>query len=510
MTTPVVALVGRPNVGKSTLFNRLTRTRDALVADFPGLTRDRKYGQAHLAGYDFIVIDTGGIDGTEEGVEEKMAEQSLLAIEEADIVLFLVDARAGLTSADIGIANYLRQRQNKTTVVVANKVDGIDADSHCAEFYQLGLGEIAQIAASQGRGITSLMEHVLAPFAEQMAEATEESAVENADVSSEVTEFDEWDEDFDFSNEEDTALLDEELAQEQTPDKQNIKIAIVGRPNVGKSTLTNRILGEDRVVVYDMPGTTRDSIYIPMERDGQNYTLIDTAGVRKRGKVHLAVEKFSVIKTLQAIQDANVVLLTIDARENISDQDLSLLGFILNAGRSLVIVVNKWDGLDTDVKDRVKSELDRRLDFIDFARVHFISALHGSGVGNLFESVKEAYECATQKMTTSMLTRILQIAVDEHQPPMIGGRRVKLKYAHPGGYNPPIIVIHGNQVDKLSDSYKRYLSNHFRRSLKIIGSPIRLQFQEGNNPFAGRRNKLTPNQLRKRKRLMKFIKKAKR
>ena len=510
MTTPVVALVGRPNVGKSTLFNRLTRTRDALVADFPGLTRDRKYGQAHLAGHDFIVIDTGGIDGTEEGVEEKMAEQSLLAIEEADIVLFLVDARAGLTSADIGIANYLRQRQNKTTVVVANKVDGIDADSHCAEFYQLGLGEIAQIAASQGRGITSLMEHVLAPFAEQMAETTEESAVESADVFSEVTEFDEWDEDFDFSNEEDTALLDEELAQEQTPDKQNIKIAIVGRPNVGKSTLTNRILGEDRVVVYDMPGTTRDSIYIPMERDGQNYTLIDTAGVRKRGKVHLAVEKFSVIKTLQAIQDANVVLLVIDARENISDQDLSLLGFILNAGRSLVIVVNKWDGLDTDVKDRVKSELDRRLDFIDFARVHFISALHGSGVGNLFDSVKEAYECATQKMTTSMLTRILQIAVDEHQPPMISGRRVKLKYAHPGGYNPPIIVIHGNQVDKLPDSYKRYLSNHFRRSLKIIGSPIRLQFQEGNNPFAGKRNKLTPNQLRKRKRLMKFIKKSKR
>ncbi|WP_233118623.1 ribosome biogenesis GTPase Der [Aggregatibacter actinomycetemcomitans] len=510
MTTPVVALVGRPNVGKSTLFNRLTRTRDALVADFPGLTRDRKYGHAHLAGHDFIVIDTGGIDGTEEGVEEKMAEQSLLAIEEADIVLFLVDARAGLTSADIGIANYLRQRQNKTTVVVANKVDGIDADSHCAEFYQLGLGDVAQIAASQGRGVVSLMEQVLSPLAEQM---TEESAVENPDVSSndaDTAEFDEWDEDFDFSNEEDTALLDEELAQEQTPDKKNIKIAIVGRPNVGKSTLTNRILGEDRVVVYDLPGTTRDSIYIPMERDNQDYTLIDTAGVRKRGKVHLEVEKFSVIKTLQAIQDANVLLLVIDARENISDQDLSLLGFILNAGRSLVIVVNKWDGLDTEVKNRVKSELDRRLDFIDFARVHFISALHGSGVGNLFDSIKEAYECATQKMTTSMLTRILQIATEEHQPPMISGRRVKLKYAHPGGYNPPIIVIHGNQVDKLPDSYKRYLSNHFRRSLKIIGSPIRLQFQEGNNPFAGRRNKLTPNQLRKRKRLMKFIKKAKR
>lgn len=506
MTTPVVALVGRPNVGKSTLFNRLTRTRDALVADFPGLTRDRKYGQANIAGYDFIVIDTSGIDGTEEGVEEKMAEQSLLAIEEADVVLFLVDARAGLTSADIGIANYLRQRQHKTTVVVANKTDGLDADSHCAEFYQLGLGEIAQIAASQGRGVTQLIEDVLTPLAESMNAS--ESAVENSDILENAA--DEWELDFDFSDENDTALLDEVLEEEQLEQEKNIKIAIVGRPNVGKSTLTNRILGEDRVVVYDLPGTTRDSIYIPMEHDGQQYTIIDTAGVRKRGKVHLVVEKFSVIKTLQAIQDANVVLLTIDAREGISDQDLSLLGFILNAGRSLVIVVNKWDGLDQDIKDRVKSELDRRLDFIDFARVHFISALHGSGVGKLFDSVKEAYACATQKMTTSMLTRILQMATDEHQPPLISGRRIKLKYAHPGGYNPPIIVIHGNQPDKLPDSYKRYLSNYYRRSLKIIGSPIRLLFQEGNNPFAGKRNTLTPTQLRKRKRLMKFIKKAKR
>ena len=503
MTTPVVALVGRPNVGKSTLFNRLTRTRDALVADFPGLTRDRKYGHAHIAGHEFIVIDTGGIDGTEEGVEEKMAEQSLLAIEEADVVLFLVDARAGLTAADIGIANYLRQRQNKTTVLVANKTDGIDADSHCAEFYQLGLGEIEQIAASQGRGVTQLMEQVLAPFAERLESADEiEPTSEDAQ--------DEWDQALDFDFAESTALIDEALEDEAEEQDKNIKIAIVGRPNVGKSTLTNRILGEDRVVVYDLPGTTRDSIYIPMERDGQAYTLIDTAGVRKRGKVHLAVEKFSVIKTLQAIQDANVVLLVIDARENISDQDLSLLGFILNAGRSLVIVVNKWDGLDQDVKERVKSELDRRLDFIDFARVHFISALHGSGVGNLFDSVKEAYTCATQKMTTSMLTRILQMATDEHQPPMVAGRRIKLKYAHPGGYNPPIIVVHGNQMEKLPDSYKRYLSNYYRKSLKIIGSPIRLLFQEGSNPFAGRKNKLTPSQLRKRKRLMKFIKKSKR
>ncbi|KAE9540480.1 ribosome biogenesis GTPase Der [Ursidibacter maritimus] len=500
--TPVVALVGRPNVGKSTLFNRLTRTRDALVADFPGLTRDRKYGQANIAGHDFIVIDTGGIDGTEEGVEEKMAEQSLLAIEEADVVLFLVDARAGLVPADIGIAQYLRQR-DKTTVVVANKTDGIDADSHIAEFYQLGLGEVEAIAAAQGRGVTQLIEQVLAPLAVQM----EEQAV-GSEENSANQETDEWDHDFDFDNEEDTALLDEALEEEsEDVDDKNIKIAIVGRPNVGKSTLTNRILGEERVVVYDMPGTTRDSIYIPMERDGQHYTIIDTAGVRKRGKVHLAVEKFSVIKTLQAIQDANVVLLTIDARDSVSDQDLSLLGFILNAGKSLVIVVNKWDGLSQDIKDNVKSELDRRLDFIDFARVHFISALHGSGVGNLFESIQEAYQCATKKMTTSMLTRILQMATDEHQPPLVNGRRVKLKYAHPGGYNPPIIVIHGNQIERLPDSYKRYLSNYFRKSLRIIGSPIRVLFQEGNNPFAGKRNKLTPSQLRKRKRLMKFIKK---
>ncbi|MGR6981732.1 ribosome biogenesis GTPase Der [Testudinibacter sp. P27/CKL/0425] len=504
--TPVIALVGRPNVGKSTLFNRLTRTRDALVADFPGLTRDRKYGHAHIGGHDFIVIDTGGIDGTEEGVEEKMAEQSLLAIDEADVVLFMVDARAGLTPPDIGIAHYLRQRE-KTTVVVANKTDGIDADSHCAEFYQLGLGDIAQIAAAQGRGVNNLIEDVLAPFAEKLQQQQNEqgeSAVGEHDD-------DQWEHDFDFNNEEDTALLDNALAEEQPEDDshKNIKIAIVGRPNVGKSTLTNRILGEDRVVVYDLPGTTRDSIYIPMERDGQQYTIIDTAGVRKRGKVTLAVEKFSVIKTLQAIQDANVVLLTIDAREGISDQDLSLLGFILNAGRSLVIVVNKWDGLNQDAKDQIKSELDRRLDFIDFARIHFISALHGSGVGNLFDSITEAYQCATKRFSTSMLTRILQMATDEHQPPLASGRRIKLKYAHPGGHNPPIIVIHGNQLDKLADSYKRYLSNYYRHSLKIIGTPIRIQFQEGNNPFAGRRNTLTPNQLRKRKRLMKFIKKSK-
>lgn len=289
-----------------------------------------------------------------------------------------------------------------------------------------------------------------------------------------------------------------------------IKLAIVGRPNVGKSTLTNRILGEDRVVVYDMPGTTRDSIYIPMQRDDREYILIDTAGVRKRGKITDTVEKFSVIKTLQAIEDANVVLLVIDAREGISDQDLSLLGFILNSGRSLVIVVNKWDGLTQEIKDEVKETLDYRLGFIDFARVHFISALHGSGVGNLFESVTEAYDCSTKRVNTSMLTRIMNMAAEDHQPPLVRGRRVKLKYAHAGGYNPPIVVIHGNQVKDLPDSYKRYLMNYFRRSLNVMGTPIRIQFKEGDNPFAGKRNLLTPTQQRKRKRLLSHLKKNKR
>ncbi|WP_192457372.1 ribosome biogenesis GTPase Der [Musicola keenii] len=492
---PVVALVGRPNVGKSTLFNRLTRTRDALVADFPGLTRDRKYGRAEVEGHEFIIIDTGGIDGSEDGVETRMAEQSLQAIEEADIVLFLVDARDGLMPADHAIAQHLRTRE-KATFLVANKVDGIDIDTGIADFYSLGFGDVYPIAASHGRGVTSLLESALLPF------------VDAREPERELTE-----------EEENAAYWAEQLSEEEgeseeedafpVPADQPIKLAIVGRPNVGKSTLTNRILGEDRVVVYDMPGTTRDSIYIPMERDEREYILIDTAGVRKRGKITDAVEKFSVIKTLQAIEDANVVLLVIDAREGISDQDLSLLGFILNSGRSLVIVVNKWDGLSQEIKEQVKEMLDLRLGFIDFARIHFISALHGSGVGNLFESVNEAYECSTRRVGTAMLTRIMQMAVDDHQPPLVRGRRVKLKYAHAGGYNPPIVVIHGNQVKDLPDSYKRYLMNYYRRSLDVMGTPIRIQFKEGENPYAGKRNTLTASQQRKRKRLIQHIKKGK-
>lgn len=476
---PVVALVGRPNVGKSTLFNRLTNTRDALVADYPGLTRDRKYGQAKFEKRQFIVVDTGGITGDEEGIDAEMAQQSLLAIEEADVVLFLVDARAGMLPADQGIADHLR-RINKKVFVVANKVDGIDGDSESAEFYSLGLGDIKQIAAAHGRGVSQLLQDALKPL------------------------------ESDFP---DMEIVDEEPEEEEDAETQRqrlqelpIKLAIVGKPNVGKSTLTNRILGEERVVVFDMPGTTRDSVYIPMERDEREYILIDTAGVRKRKKISEAVEKFSIVKTLQAIEEANVVLLVIDAREGITDQDLSLLGFVLNSGRSLVVAVNKWDGLNTDVKDDIKREMDRRLGFIDFARIHFISALHGSGVGNLFESVQEAYMSATKRINTALLTQIMEMAQDDHQPPLVRGRRVKMKYAHAGGYNPPVIVIHGNQVDDLPSSYKRFLMNYFRKALEIMGTPIKIEFREGNNPFEGKKANLTLAQQRKRRRMMSYYK----
>ncbi|MFT7258215.1 MAG: GTP-binding protein [Glaciecola sp.] len=476
---PVVALVGRPNVGKSTLFNRLTNTRDALVADFPGLTRDRKYGPAKFENRAFIVVDTGGITGNEEGIDVAMAEQSLLAIDEADVVLFLVDARAGLTPDDIGLAEHLR-KQNKAMYLVANKVDGIDGDSETADFFKLGFPEVLQIAAAHGRGVSQLMTHVLTPL-------------EKLFPDMEIIEAEREEEDPD--------------AKLERLQNSPIKLAIVGKPNVGKSTLINRILGEERVVVFDSPGTTRDSIFVPMKRDDREYILIDTAGVRKRKKISETVEKFSIVKTLQAIEESNVVLLVIDAREGITDQDLSLLGFVLNSGRSLVLAVNKWDGLETHVKEEIKRELDRRLGFVDFARLHFISALHGTGVGHLFESVQEAYNSATVRINTSVLTQIMEMAQADHQPPLIHGRRVKMKYAHAGGYNPPVIVIHGNQLKDLPDSYKRYLMNYYRKALKTMGTPIRIEFKEGANPFEGKINKLTVGQERKRKRLMNFHKK---
>ena len=463
---PVIALVGRPNVGKSTLFNRLTRSRDAIVADMPGLTRDRQYGDARIGEREFIVIDTGGISGDEEGIDSYMRDQSMQAVEEAHMVLFMVDAQAGVTAADEMLAQILRARQ-KPVLLVVNKIDGQNQDVVVADFFSLGLGHPLAIAAAHGRGVLQLIDHVF----EELPEALQLSAE----------------------------------AQEEV-DK-GIKMAIVGRPNVGKSTLVNRMLGEERVVVFDMPGTTRDSVYIPYERHGQRYTIIDTAGVRKRGKVNEAVEKFSVIKTLQAVEDANVVVMVLDARENIVEQDLHLLGFVLETGRSLVIAVNKWDGMEAEAKDRIKSELQRRLVFVDFAKIHFISAKHGTGVGELYKSIQKAYSSAFKKLSTPFLTKILEDALSDHQPPMVNGRRIKLRYAHMGGSNPPLVVIHGNQTESVPNSYKRYLENTFRRVMDIEGTPIRIEFKTGENPYAGRRNTLTPRQIHKKKRMVAHHKK---
>ncbi len=439
---PVIALVGRPNVGKSTLFNQLTRSRDALVADYAGLTRDRKYGEGRLGERDYIVIDTGGLSGDEAGIDSHMADQSLTAIDEADIVLFIVDARAGLTAADEMIADHLR-RSHKKVHLVMNKIDGIDEDSAAADFFSIGMGEPLPIAASHSKGVHQLIDLVLEEF----------PGIEDFDVE---------------------------------PEEPGIKLAIVGRPNVGKSTLVNRMLGEERVVVFDEAGTTRDSIYIPYERFGQRYTLIDTAGVRRRGKVHETVEKFSVIKTLKAMEDSNVVILVLDAREGVVEQDLHMLGFVLDSGRSLVVAVNKWDGMTPDQRDDVKRELDRRLNFVDFARIHFISAMHGTNVGHLYESVEEAYASATGRWSSNQLTRILEDAVATHQPPMVRGHRIKLRYCHMGGTNPPTLIIHGNQIDSVPSAYTRYLENTFRNVLKLMGTPLKISYKGSENPFAER------------------------
>jgi len=460
---PVIALVGRPNVGKSTLFNCLTKTRDALVADFPGLTRDRKYGHATIENIEYTVIDTGGLSGEAEGVDIKMAAQTLQAIEESDIILFLVDARAGLTTADENIAEQLR-RYGKKIIIVVNKIDGYDIDQVTSEFYALGFQELFGISASNNRGVPSMMEEI---FLEHGISATE--------------------------------LLEEQA--------EGIRVAMVGRPNVGKSTLINRILGEDRVVAFDEPGTTRDSILVPFERDDKKYTLIDTAGVRRRKNIKLAVEKFSVIKSLQAIDYANVVVLVIDAHEGIADQDLSLLSYIIDAGRALVIAINKWDGMDQYEKDRIKLDLERRLEFVNFADIYFISALHGSNVGLLYKAINNAYDSAFLELSTPELTRLLERAVENNQPPVARGRRLKMRYAHQGGKNPPIIVIHGPSPELVPKPYKRYLINFFRQVLKIKGTPIRIDFKAGANPYSGRRNVLTKRQQSKKNRMISYIKK---
>ena len=444
---PTLALVGRPNVGKSTLFNRLTRSRDALVADIPGLTRDRHYGRGRVGLEPFLVVDTGGLEpGARSGIFGEMAKQTLQAVAESDAVLFLVDGRAGLTAEDREIATSLR-RTGRPLWLVVNKSEGRSREAVAADFHELGLGEPLPISAAHGDGVNDLVELALAAFT--AAAATLEPAQPDA--------------------------------------RTGPKIAVVGRPNVGKSTLVNAVLGEERMIAFDQPGTTRDSIYVEFERGGRPYTLIDTAGLRRRGKVEETVEKFSVVKTLQAIEDANVVVLVLDAQQDIADQDAHIAGFILEAGKALVVAVNKWDAADEARREAVKREIARKLGFLAFARFHYVSALGGRGVGELLGSVDAAYSAAMAKLPTPKLTRTLLEAIARQPPPRSGLFRPKLRYAHQGGMNPPTIVNHGNQVDRLPDSYRRYLERVFADTFRLRGTPVRLQFRTGENPYARRK-----------------------
>jgi GTP-binding protein len=441
---PTLVLVGRPNVGKSTLFNRLTGTRDALVHDMPGMTRDRHYGRGRIGSKPYLVVDTGGLEPVaKEGILAEMARQTLQAIDEADAVIFMVDGRAGVAPQDKVIADRLR-RASCPVLLAVNKAEGMNRAVVTAEFHELGLGEPLAISGAHGDGIADLVAEALAPFPEEEEEADEHGVP---------------------------------------------KIALVGRPNVGKSTLVNALVGEERVIAFDQPGTTRDSIYVEFERDGKPYVLIDTAGVRRRGKVFETVEKFSVIKTLQAIEDANVVVLVLDARENISEQDAHLAGFVLETGRALVVAVNKWDGLSAEQRDDVKRDIARKLAFLDFARFNYISALKGKGLQDLLKDVEAAHAAAFLKMSTPKLTRVLEMAVEQHAPPKNGLFRPKPRYAHQGGKNPPVIVLHGNALEGLRDDYKRYLEASFRKAFKLQGTPLRIQVKEdeGKNPFEGKK-----------------------
>ncbi|MCU7921649.1 MAG: ribosome biogenesis GTPase Der [Candidatus Thiodiazotropha sp. (ex Dulcina madagascariensis)] len=458
---PVIALVGRPNVGKSTLFNRLTRSRDALVADQPGLTRDRKYGTGKLGKHLYVVVDTGGISGDQAGIDALMEQQVSQAIGEADHILFLLDAKEGCSAGDEMIAQALR-RSGKPVTLAVNKSDGMEEELAASDFYRLGFGDPHAIAAVHGRGVRNLIDQVLDSLPPPQPEAG--------------------------------------------PEERGIQIAVVGRPNVGKSTLVNRLLGEERVVAFDQPGTTRDSIAIPFTRNDHRYTLIDTAGVRRRARVKEAIEKFSIIKTLQSIEAANVVLLVVDAQLGVGEQDATLAGHVLESGRALVLVINKWDGLSQDQREWVRQDIERKLPFLEFAQHHFISALHGSGVGDLFGLVDRVYANAMRDLSTPELTRLLEALVQEHQPPLVHGRRIKLRYAHQGGKNPPLIIIHGNQTEQVPDNYRRYLISRFRKALKLKGTPIRIEFRSSDNPYQGKTNKLTDRQIRKRQRLKKFVK----
>lgn len=438
---PVIAIVGRPNVGKSTLFNRLTRSRDALVADFSGLTRDRHYGNGRVGEREFICIDTGGFEPVAKtGILAEMAKQTKQAVVEADVVIFLVDARLGMAPQDRVIADFLR-KTGRPVILAVNKAEGMSHTTVTADFYELGLGEPVAISSAHGDGVRYMIDDAL-----------------------------------------DSLGLPDEPEEDDRTDKP-MRIAVVGRPNVGKSTFINTLIGEERVIAFDMPGTTRDAIDVPFTRNGKPYVMIDTAGLRKRGKVFEAIEKFSVVKTLQAIADANVVILMLDAQQDISEQDAHIAGFIVDAGRALVLAVNKWDGMDDYQKERARTDIARKLRFLDFANVHPISAIKGFGIKELFKDVDAAYAAAMSKLPTPKLTRILEEAVEFQQPKRVGMSRPKMRYAHQGGSNPPIVVIHGNALSGVTDSYRRYLEGRFREAFKLRGTPLRLEFRTGQNPF---------------------------
>jgi GTP-binding protein len=460
---PALALVGRPNVGKSTLFNRLTRSRAALVADVPGLTRDPKVGMGRIGRARYVVIDTGGVDdGQGDQLAAQVSEQALLVARHSDAVVFVVDGRAPLTAAEVTLADQLR-RLNVPTVVAVNKCEGLNPEIALADFFQLGFEQMCAISASHGEGVAELVAFITATWTEHG----------------------------------DTAIPDI---------GERVRIAVVGRPNVGKSTLTNRILGEQRMITSDVPGTTRDSVDTDFERRGRRYTIVDTAGLRRKSKTEGIAEKFSAAQTLQSVANAHVAVLLVDAQAGVTEQDLSLLGLVLHAGRACVLVVNKWDGLDTDARQRVRSELDRRLRFASFVQVLSISALHGTGVGELFPLIDAVVESATRSHKTHELTTLLQTAVAQHPPPLVRGRRIKLRMAHMGGVNPPTLVVHGNQVEEIPGSYKRYLENFFREQLGLMGTPVHFEYRQSENPYAGRRNKLTQRQQTKRRRLMQHVK----
>ena len=439
---PVLALVGRPNVGKSTLFNRLTKSRDAIVADFAGLTRDRHYGNGRLGGQEYIVIDTGGFepDAGDGSIYKEMAKQTRQAVAEADVVLFVVDARAGVSAQDHDIAQYLR-RLGKPCLLVANKAEGMQDTTRLAEFYELGLGEVLAVSASHGQGVRSLTEHAL------------------------------------------ECLPLPEVDDEAETDQQIIRLAVAGRPNVGKSTLINAWLGEERLVAFDMPGTTRDAISVPFERDGHKFELIDTAGIRRKGKVFEAIEKFSVVKTLQAIESAHVVLLLLDATQGVTEQDAHIAGYILESGRAVVLAINKWDSVDEYQRQVVERSVEQRLAFMKFAALHLISAKKRQGLAPLWKSIAQAHAAASRKMPTPVLTRLLQEAIQFQQPQKVGMYRPKMRYAHQGGMNPPVVVVHGNSLESVPDSYKRYLEGRFRKAFDLVGTPMRIEFKTAENPY---------------------------